>query len=190
MVTRSLTFLLVISFGFVLAKAEISFQPRETEYTVESVTFKQLAFSDGSGKDVTYKQPPGWKYSGGGNKLTLYPPGKSRAEATMVRINLGKPGSFDKDELKKLTDDALTSLPAGSSNATLVSQQLNPIKVSGKETFLAVVAYTFNGMKFERSLMVLNRGSEQIRFQLTSEAANFNDLQKAFLASHCTWQNL
>jgi hypothetical protein len=172
------------------ARADLQLTPRESHYVLEGMKLDQLAFSDGSGKEVTYQQPPGWKYSGGADKLTLYPPAKGLAEGAIVRINLAKPGTFDQDSLKKLIQDALTSPPGGSTDITLVSQQMNPIKIGGKETFLAILAYTLNGVKYERSLLFLNRGKEQVRFQLTSRAVDFADLQKSFLASQCTWQHL
>ena len=79
---------------------------------------------------------------------------------------------------------------SGSTNVTLVSQEMNPVKIGGKETFLVIVSYIFYGEQYERSMMFMNRGSEQIRFQLASRAADFKDLQRAFLASHFTWYNL
>jgi hypothetical protein len=188
--TRTLA-LVLSSLSFLAgARADLQLAPRESHYMMEGMKLDQLAFSDGSGKEVTYQQPPGWNYSGSANKLTLYPPAKSLAEGAIIRINLGKPGTFDQDSLKKSIQDALASPPEGSTDITLVSQQMNPIKIGGKETFLAIVTYTFNGVKYERSLMFLNRGNEQVRFQLTSRAVDFADLQKSFLASQCTWQHL
>ena len=83
---------------------------------------------------------------------------------------------------KKLTEEALAGVPSGSTNVTLVSQEMNPVKIGGKETFLVIVSYVFYGEQYERSVMFMNRGSEQIRFQLASRAADFKDLQRAFLA--------
>ena len=97
---------------------------------------------------------------------------------------------FDEKSRKKLTEEALGGVPSGSTNVTLVSQEMNPVKIGGKETFLVIVSYVFYGEQYARSMMFLNRGSEQIRFQLASRAADFEDLQRAFLASHFSWNNL
>jgi hypothetical protein len=43
---------------------------------------------------------------------------------------------------------------------------------------------------YQRSMMFLNRGNEQVRFQFVSRAADFKDLQAAFQGSHFTWRNL
>ena len=90
----------------------------------------------------------------------------------------------------QLVKQALAEVPEDSTDLTLVSQEKNPIKIGRKETFLVVISYMFYGERFERSSMFMNRDSEQIRFQFVSRAAAFNDLQRAFLGSQCTWYNL
>ncbi len=64
------------------------------------------------------------------------------------------------------------------------------MKIGGKETFLVLVSYVSYGTQYERSMMFMNRGNEQIIFQFVSRASDFKDLQRAFLASQFTWQNL
>jgi hypothetical protein len=81
-------------------------------------------------------------------------------------------------------------VPNGSTGVNMVSQEKNPVKIGGKETFLVIISYIFYGERYERSLMFMNRGAEQIRFQFVSRAVDFQDLQRAFLASQFTWQNL
>jgi hypothetical protein len=55
---------------------------------------------------------------------------------------------------------------------------------------LVTLSYTFYGQKYGRSILFLNRGNEQIRFQLTCPDRDFQELHRAFLASQYTWQNL
>ena len=180
-----LTSLLVAS-----ARADLQLTPRVADYELGGVKFKQLVFSDGSGKDITYSPPTGWEYSGTATKLTLRPPKEAQAEAAVTKVTLSQPGVFDDESLKKITDEALASVPSGSTNVTLVSQQKNPLMIDKRETFLVTIAYTFYGGNYRRSIMVLNRGKEQVRFELVSRETDFEDLQKAFLGSHFTWQNL
>ena len=85
---------------------------------------------------------------------------------------------------------AAALVPPGSQDIHVVSEQKNPLMIGRKETFLLVLGYTFYGQKFGRSILFLNRGNEQMRFQLTCREEDFNDLQRAFLASHYTWQHL
>jgi len=168
----------------------LNLSPTLGDFSGDGVRHHHLVFADGSGGEITYQQPEGWQYFGEPGKLTLYPQEKSQATGTITKVIFRQPAIFDEQSRKKLTEEALSGLPGGSTNIALVSQEMNPVKIGGKETFLVIVSYVFYGEQYARSIMFLNRGSEQIRFQLTSRAADFNDLQRTFLASQFTWNNL
>jgi hypothetical protein len=172
------------------ARADLQLSPKISESWVDGAKIKFLAFSDGSGKDVTYGPPTGWEYFGSSTKLTLHPPRRPQADGTITRINLSQPAVFDDETMKKLTAEVLASVPEGSTNVTLVSQEKNPLLIARKETFLVIVSYIFYGETYQRSMMFLNRGNEQVRFQFVSHAVDFKDLQAAFQRSQSTWHNL
>ena len=171
------------------ARANFDLTPKFSEYELDGVTFKQLEFSDGS-KIATYAPPRGWNYSGSAAQLILHPPTKSQAEAKITKVALLQPASFDEETIKKLVQEVMASVPNGSTEIQLVSQEKNPLIIERKETFLVVFSYNFHDGAYSRSILFLNRGNEQIRFQLTSTQADFKELQKAFLASQYSWQNL
>lgn len=172
-----------------IGQAELQLTPTVDEYQLDGAKLKQLAFHDGD-KKITYQSPRGWGYSGSTTQLTLHPPNKNQAEATVTRIPLSQPGQFDDDTLKKLGAEAVAAVPNGSSNVTVESQEKNPLLINRKETFLIVLRYNVFGQAYSRSILFLNRGKEQIRFQLTCRQADFKELQKAFLSSQYSWQNL
>ena len=172
------------------ARADLQLSPRTFESWVDGAKINLVVFSDGSGKDVTYGPPTGWEYSGSSARFTLRPPNKGQAEGTIVRVSLDRPAVFDEQTMKKLAAEVLACVPRGSTNVTLVSQEKNPLLIERKETFLVIVSYTFYGENYERSMMFLNRGNEQVRFQFVSRAADFKALQAAFQRSHFTWRNL
>jgi hypothetical protein len=62
--------------------------------------------------------------------------------------------------------------------------------IERKETYLVVIAYKFYGGNYRRSVMFLNRGKEQFRFEFVSLERDFPELQRAFLGSQYSWQNL
>jgi hypothetical protein len=171
------------------ARAELDLTPKPSEYELDGVKFKQLAFSDGS-KIVTYAPPRGWDYSGSATQLTLRPPGKTEAEAKITKVALSQPASFDEETVNKLVQKAIASVPPGSTNIQLVSREKNPLKIEGKETFLVTLSYSFYGNAYNRSILLLNRGTEQIQFQLDCRQVDFRELQTAFLGSQHSWQNL
>ena len=161
------------------ARAELDLTPKLSEYELDGVKFKQLAFSDGS-KIVTYAPPRGWDYSGSATQLTLRPTGKSQADATIKKVALSQPASFDEGTAKRLVQEAIAS----------VSQEKNPLMIERKETFLVTLSYNLYGAAYNRSILFLNRGREQIQFQLSCRRADFRELQAAFLDSQHSWQNL
>jgi hypothetical protein len=186
---RFLTLILCGAFFIATARAQLQLTPRVAEYKGDGATLKHLEFYDG-GKTVTYGPPTGWEYSGSSTRFTLRPPKTPQAEGTIVSIKLSHPAIFDDETMKTLTAEVLASVPGGSTNVTLVSQEKNPLLIARKETFLVIVSYTFYGESYQRSMMFLNRGNEQLRFQFVSRAADFKALQAAFQGSHFTWQNL
>ncbi len=186
---RSLTLILGATLFVASADAELQLTPKVAEYELDGVKFKQIAFSD-DGKTVTYQSPRGWDYSGNATQLTLRPPNKAQAEATITKVALSQPGSFDEASSKKLVEEAVAVVPKASSNISAVSEEKNPLMIQRKETYLIKLSYTFFGQKMSRSILFLNRGKEQLRFQLTCREADFNELHRAFLASQYTWQNL
>ena len=188
--TRSLILTCVALACAASARADLQFVPKVVEYELDGMKFKQLAFSDGTNKEMTYMPPTGWEYSGSATKFTLYPSKRPQARGTIFKVSLSQPAAFDEETIKKLIQEALASVPQGSTNVIVVSQERNPLFVDGKETFLVTISYSFNSENYECSMMFLNRGNEQVRFQFVSRAADFKDLQRAFLGSQCTWQNL
>jgi hypothetical protein len=172
-----------------LAHADLDLTPRVQEYELEGVKMRQLVFTDGE-KLITYSPPRNWEYSGGGNRFLLHPQTQTAAEAEITVTKTPHPASFDQAGLKRLTDEVLSSIPQDATNVELVSQQLNPLLIDRKETFLVVIRYDYYSQQYQRSVMFLNRKNEQIRFQLTSYRNSFQQLQKSFEGSHYSWQNL
>jgi hypothetical protein len=187
---RTLILLLASCFMIGSARAELQLNPSVSEFTLDGAKLSHLVFSDGSGKDIFYSPPRGWKYSGSGSKLTLQPANKQKAEATITRMALPQPTEFDDETTKRLTEEALVSVPKGCANAQIVSQEKSPLRINRKETLLVIVSYDLYGETFSRSILFMNRPGEQLRFQLTCLQADFSELQKAFLGSQYSWQNL
>lgn len=172
-----------------LAYADLDLTPRQQEYELEGIKMQQLVFTDGQ-KQITYAPPRNWDYSGSGNHFALHPRAVSGAAAEITVRKLKDPGDFGAETVKQLCDEVLKSIPAGATHAMLVSQQLSPLLIDRKETFLVVVSYEFYGQAYKRSVMFLNRTNEQVRFELTCSREAYPDLEKAFESSQFSWQNL
>jgi hypothetical protein len=190
MVHRTITLALLGVLAASVVRADLQFDAKVADYELEGMKLKELVFSDGSGKKITYSPPNGWSWSGNLTKLTLWPNHVPQAAGTISRQALSQPGTFDAESVKRLTESALAAVPNGSTEVTIVSQEKNPLIIERKETFLITLSYTFGGEKFGSSTLFLNRGTEQVRFQFVSRQSDFNSLQRAFQGSQYSWQNL
>jgi hypothetical protein len=170
------------------AFANLELTPREAEYELDGVKLHQLVFPD-SGQQVTYTPPRGWNYSGASDRFVLHPPGSS-AEATITVTHLPQPEAFDEATIKRLSNEALASIPKSATHIAIVAQEKNPLMIERKETFLIVINYDYLDGPRACSIMFLNRKNEQVRFQLTCHRSDFVKLQQAFQQSHYSWQNL
>jgi hypothetical protein len=171
------------------ACADLELMPRLEEYEFDGVKLHQLVFADGD-RRVTYTPPRKWEYLGSGNRFTLRPVSTPTAEAIITVNKLLQPEVFDDATKKRLCDEVLASVPSGATNLALVSQQMNPLLIERKETFLVVIHYDYYGSPYARSVMFLDRANEHVRFQLTCFRNVFPQLQKTFETSHYSWQNL
>jgi hypothetical protein len=188
MVRPLITFIGVVVFTS-FAQGELQFIPTSREYEVEGVKGTLLAFHDKNGPEITYQQPAGWQYSAKAAKLVLRPP-NTQAEAVIEKLPLSQPASFDEEAIKNLVREVLAMAPKGASDVNVEGQQISPLRISAKETFLVTISYQFFGERYKRSVIFLNRDKDQIRFQLIARAADFPKLQEAFFGSLCTWHNL
>jgi hypothetical protein len=172
-----------------VAKSELVLTPTVDEYVLDGAKLKQLAFFDG-GQKVTYQSPRGWDYSGSATQLTLHPPNKPQAEATIARVSRSDQTRLDDETVKKLVAEAIALVPKGGSNVAVESQEKSPLRIGSRETFLIVLSYSLLGNNYNRSILFINRGGEQIRCQLTCRSSDFKELQKAFISSQYSWRNL
>ena len=173
------------------AHADLQLSPRACEIWADGAMIKFLAFTDKGGKDVTYDPPTGWEYSGSSTRFTLRPPNTSLAEGTIVKINLSQPAVFDDQTTGKLAAEVLASVPGGSYEGDpCVAGEKSGLDRAERNTPHYCFLYVVCGENYQRSMMFLNRGNEQLRFQFVSRASDFKDLQAAFQRSHFTWHNL
>lgn len=172
-----------------IACAELDLTPTLSHYDLDGRKFRKLVFAE-SGKEVTYVPPKDWDYSGSAARLILHPPRKPQAEASITRSALPGMTAFDEQATKMLVGDALKSVPAESTNVTVTSQEKNAFLIAGKETFFVSLTYTLYGETYARSVLFLNRSSDQIRFQLITRSPDFKQLQAEFQRSLGSWQNL
>jgi hypothetical protein len=180
---------LFFTFSCSIARAELQLVPEFYEYDLDGARVRAVAFADGM-RRVVYTPPRGWTYSGSAAEFTMRPPGIQRGEASISRHPAQSGQNFDEENIKHLTKETMASMPNDARNITLLSVDRDPVTIGGKETLLLVFEYDLRGEKISRSILYLNRGPEQLRFQLVCPKTNFPALQQAFIGSQFSWQNL
>jgi len=164
------------------ARADIDFTPRPSTYKAEGIKMSNLAFSDGHNA-ISYTPPGNWKYEGDPSKLLLIPNNMVQAEASIEKAPPPITTAFDEEGMKELTQKVLASLPQGSQKVTIVSQEKDPLRINGKETFGLTVSYIFFGQSVTTSVIFCNRGKEELEFKLFCHSADFAELNKLFRGS-------
>jgi hypothetical protein len=168
------------------ARAAIDLTPSASEYSAEGMTFKQLSFKDGK-RQVVYELPRLWTYRGDGASLQLVPPNSVRADASIQVADVPKPQAFDEKLFTALREQSLRSAPPGAMNVTLVSEELNPVRLERGDVYAVTISYQTLGETIVRSMLYVNLSDAQLTFRLTARKADFEPLQRAFRSSILSW---
>jgi CHAD domain-containing protein len=180
--------LLALSTSMLHAGLDLS--PQSESYQLEGIEMLQLAFNAGTKDRVIYQPPRDWKYSGGKDRLDLQPKGTSQVKATVTKLPPDSTLAFDREGGKRLTENLVASLPEGSEQVKVQSEELNPLRINGKQTYLVEVSYTYYGERFVCYSLMLDRKPEPISFRLSCRESDYQALREAFQKSLYSWQNL
>jgi hypothetical protein len=160
----------------------IDFTPTEGTRTLEGAVFKQVRFHQ-DGHVITYEPPHDWTYSGDGNSLRLSPPHTSQAQVTVQQVALGAPQAFDEATTKLLQQVAVSALPPGATDVTLVEEEANPVQIHQQPTYGVTLGYKFLGQEYEANLLFANLGDTQLRCRVVARKANFAEVRQQFRGS-------
>lgn len=171
------------------ASAGIDFTPSSGERTQEGVVFKQILFHQ-DGRTIAYEPPRGWTVTGDSVAARLTPPNVSQARATIEQGPLSEPQVLDDVATEKLAQQVLASVPEGAKDATLVSQEKNPLRINQRDTYEVIISYNYYGEDYGLSVLFANLADTQLRFRVVARKADFEAVNRAFRASLFTlsWQ--
>ncbi len=150
----------------------------------------QLSFYTGTNRDATYQPPQNWKSSGGQDHLDLQPEGFTQVTARISKWPVEPALAFDIEGLAQLKQRILTSLPEGSLQVVVLSEEVNPLQIDGGQTYLLELSYTYYGEKYACYCLVFDRKPEPLCFRLSCREADYQTLRPPFHRSLFTWQNL
>jgi hypothetical protein len=182
-----LSFIVLLLLAGVTARAAVDFTPAVGQTILDGLRFPYLIFLD-KGKKVSYEQPAGWTYAGDSQQIRFTPPKFTQAQGTIEQSPLPAPQPFDEPAMKALQEKTLTSLPPGSKDAALVTEEKNPLMVNGNETYEVTVSYQAFGQAFQTSVLYLNLPDTQLRFRTTARKEDFEKVHRAFRGSIFSWR--
>jgi hypothetical protein len=162
--------------------AGFDFTPTPAERTLEGIVFKQVIFHQDS-RAIAYEPPRGWTCTGDAAKMTLVPPNLSLAQCTIEQAPLSAPQSFDAVTTKQLQQQVIASLPSGSENVQLISEEQSPLRINQQETYGVTLSYRFYGQDYETCVLFANIGNTQLHFRTVARKKDFEQVQRAFRAS-------
>lgn len=174
----------------VAALAELDLSPRAESYELEGIAMPQLSFYTGTNKDATYQPPSNWSYSGGQDHLDLQPDGISQAKARISKWPAEPALAFDSEGVVQLRQRILALSPQDSVDVEVRSEEMNPLQIDGKQTYLVELSYTCYGERYASYCLILDRKPKPICFRLDCRESDYQALRPAFHRSLFTWQNL
>ncbi|HEY3661525.1 MAG TPA: hypothetical protein VGL24_00050 [Chthoniobacterales bacterium] len=171
-------------------RANLDLSPQEESSDLEGTKISQLVFNTGSRLKASYQPPRGWKYSGGSDYLDLQPNGMAQVKARVSKLPAPAASPFDSEGRKGLTEKVIRSLPEGSEDVKILAEELNPLQIDGKQTYLVELSYTYYGERYACYTLFLERAPEMLSFRLSCRESNYQTLREEFRRSLYTWQNL
>ena len=81
-------------------------------------------------------------------------------------------------------------LQEGSEQVKGEAEEINPLQINTKPTYLVELSYAYYGAKFRAYFLLLQRKPEALSFRLLCRAADYEKLRGEFQRSLYTWQNL
>jgi hypothetical protein len=182
-------FLLGFVFVALSARSAVDLAPIPSEFEGEGIKYVQHTFKDDK-RQVVYVPPQLWSYRGSSSQLRLTPPANfPKAEATIETTPLAAPAPLDNKAMEIAKQQLLASLGPSVQGAKLVSEEQNPLLISGNvATYEITVSYQIYGEAFSRSVLFANLPDAQLRFKLSAPKKDFDALHRAFHASLVSWQ--
>lgn len=179
--------LLIIAAFIDTVRAAIDLTPTTTERKQAGVTFQELNFRE-NGRRITYEQPRGWTYSGGGPRIRFVPPESTQAYAEIDHVPLPAPQNFDEPTKKALQQQTLASVPPDSQNVAFVAEALNPVVLNQHQSYEVTISYQAFGQEFMAGVIYVNLPDTQLRFRTVARKADFEKVHTAFRRSIFSWQ--
>jgi hypothetical protein len=183
--SRALSFLACLAFGFATAEAAIDMTPALRESTENGITSKHLVFKDGA-REITYELPSQWTHRSVGDSVKLIPPSGTMVDIVMKAIPLTSPQPLDEKGVAAVHEHFLRDVPPAAQALTVASEQLNTVPF-GATNCEITATYQALGEVFVRRALYINLPDRQLIFRLSARKSEFENLWRTFRGSILSW---
>jgi hypothetical protein len=181
-------FLLVSLSTAPVLRADLDLTPATATRHLESFSFPELIFSDGS-QQVSYEFPRGWSYSLISSKqIRFNPPQLAQARAEIEAVPLTEGFAFDEKSIKKLREETVRGLPKNSTQIQILSEVTNALLINGHKTYEVTIAYMCYGQRYQTSVLFANLDRQQLRCRVLAQASDFEKIHRTFSDTLCSLQ--
>jgi len=171
-----------------LLRADLDLTPGTATRHLESFSFPELIFSDGS-QQVSYEFPHGWSYSVISSKqIRFNPPQLAQAQAEIEAVPLTEGFAFDEKSIKKLREETVRGLPKNSTQIQILSEVTNALLINGHKTYEVTIAYICYGQRYRTSVLFANLDRQQLRCRVLAQASDFEKIHRTFSDTLCSLQ--
>ncbi len=182
MKTATLPAIFLCTWGVSTASA-LDFTPRQETQMIDTYPIHYLSFPDGDQR-VGYGPPNGWKYSGGGNKLSLADP--KNGQATFTVLPTPKAGPFTLGNFAAFKAFAKTLVPTDGQLLSF-AEGTGLHLIGNRESYTADLSYGFYGKKFSLRVTFVNLGPSFLQIVSTAPAMDFESFNSALESTYCSW---
>jgi len=138
---------------------------------------------------VTWQPPGGWRLSGGGQTLSLFPTGAPLAYAKLQVLNRratirdGAPG-------EPAVRWAKAYLPQDASELSLIAERENPFSLNGLPSKEWIFNYVSQAQRFSTAIALVDLDEEErLALIVSALAKDFESIHGAAIASMFSWRS-
>lgn len=159
---------------------------------LDGVKIPIIEFVDGSAK-INYKPPAGWRPSGGGDSLSIYPPGGDHSWMEFLLADRSPAGGPAASTASGEEVEALARgfIPSGAKDIALVSKANNSFTLEGQPRTEFIFAFSSYGSRQVASISLVNRTETKwFVVVVSSHPKDFDSIREQAISSLFSWRRV
>lgn len=161
--------------------------PTEKFRDQEGFKIPIVCFDSGK-RAVTWQPPAGWRLSGGGTALSLFPPNAPSAYAKLQVLSRTR-ASTEAAQLGSSVSWAKPYLPQDASELSVTAERENPFSLGGLPAREWIFNYVSQAQRFSTAIALVELDEqERLALIVSALAKDFEPIHAAAIASMFSWR--